>query len=672
MLKSVPLKTSNEKYWVQMNDVRTWVLAGIIEEDSYVQKYVKKARRCEKAIEIVARKIKMTANMAVHDDRGNEMTGSKADAEREERYLDLFKEKEEIENEHDHTKKEVEIAIRQRIGSRLILRQGEVDKKAGCCTWIMQFDGLNTLAFEDLVAHKSDWSGIKLAIGRGDRRPYTGRGSLPDGSKPFIPDLVEFSVNMYGVRIERLEDGFGTYQELDRQSSDLRGKRFQFYHGTFQEGKKHGYGVWYTDEGIYSGQIQHDQPVGKGRMDYANGDNLTGDFKVSQGHKDSLLGANPYARGEPNGHVTRTFSDGSFYEGDMSDGRLTGKGSYINAMGERYDGEFVKGYFHGRGKFITAVGEVMEGQFYESLLHGYGHLTNSRNDKYTGGFDRGERHGKGMEHFDNNNRFIGFYQDGLRMWHGETYYGNVKESIGDRGETHLEYDCKHEGPWRAGMMRSTGVVTYSATKNAWPSMNKEHPRYPFLSTLKDKEDKAFKRQQKQKKKLYDIDRMLRKEIERKKTKVFQQQRHLAKKNMYYAREEPEALDQGVLEGAEAYRKSRIENMANKQQQIMEEPHDINDADEKPGLRMLDAKMMKKMVPKLKLQVDEINEKINLIGDHVKPRTTILSKLLQSDFEEMEERRRFINLPRTQQNIASVVDNMYAAMAGEGGVEEEKK
>jgi hypothetical protein len=73
-------------------------------------------------------------------------------------------------------------------------------------------------------------------------------------------------------------------------------RRFQFYHGTFQEGKKHGYGVWYTDEGIYSGQIQHDQPAGKGRMDYANGDNLTGSFSVAEGHKESLLGANPYVQ----------------------------------------------------------------------------------------------------------------------------------------------------------------------------------------------------------------------------------------------------------------------------------------------------------------------------------------------------------------------------------------
>jgi len=56
------------------------------------------------------------------------------------------------------------------------------------------------------------------------------------------------------------------------------------------EGKKEGYGIWYTDEGIYSGQVLDNQPEGKGRMDYANGDNCTGEFRVRKDHMNSLLG----------------------------------------------------------------------------------------------------------------------------------------------------------------------------------------------------------------------------------------------------------------------------------------------------------------------------------------------------------------------------------------------
>ena len=205
------------------------------------------------------------------------------------------------------------------------------------------------------------------------------------------------------------------------------------------------------------------------------------------------------------------------------------------------------------------------------------------------------------------------------------------------------------------------------------SINKRHPRYPFLSNLKDKEDQANKRQNKHKKKAYDIDRMLRKEIERKKTKVFQQQRHLAKKNMYYAREYPEGLNDGVLEGAEAFRKSRIENMVNKQLKVAEPPSSIEEADIKPGLNAAEAKVMKKKVPRLFLASQELEKKVvEELGEQ--PRKTILSKLLQSDFEEMEERRHFINIDRTTANITNMVDAMYKKMnsiAEDGGGDGDK-
>lgn len=216
----------------------------------------------------------------VFDDRGKEVHGALADKEREDRYLEMSRERESVEAEHDAAKEEVERALQQRISSKLNVTRGNVDEASSRCTWKLHFSGINKERFEALVAHKTDWNGLRLAIGRGDRKPYTGRGSVPDGSKPFIPDLREFLVNMHGVKVTRLEDGFGTYQELDRQSTDIRGKRFQFYHGSFVEGKKEGYGVWYTDEGIYSGQIKDNQPQGKGRMDYANGDSHTGQFKV--------------------------------------------------------------------------------------------------------------------------------------------------------------------------------------------------------------------------------------------------------------------------------------------------------------------------------------------------------------------------------------------------------
>ena len=476
LLKNVPMHTTNEKYDVRMEDVRAWVMFGVVEEDEYVQKFVRKVAHLKKAIALIEKRIKKQATDKVYDDRANELHGEKADVERMDRYLELSREKEKIEEEHDHAEAEVENTMKQRFASKLTVRRGKVDKMADRCTWIVEFGGINKKKFEDMVAHKTDWNGIRLAVGTSKQDPYTCRGLVPDGSKPYIPDFSEYIVNMHGVRITRLEDGFGTYQELDRQSSDLRGKKFEFYHGTFSEGKKEGHGIWYTDEGIYSGQVKDDQPYGNGRMDYANGDSHTGEFKVRAGHRESLLGPNPYSRGEPNGKCKRTFSDGSYYEGDMQDGKITGEGVYINAMGERYDGTLKAGIFHGKGKFETVADEVIEGNFFEGKLHGYGSYKDSRGDSYFGYFDRGEKSGKGMEKFNDGNQFIGFFQDGLRIGHGEFFIGNLVEEIGSRGEVKLKYDMKHEGGWRAGMMRSGGAVTFSKTRNAWPSMNKKSAR----------------------------------------------------------------------------------------------------------------------------------------------------------------------------------------------------
>ena len=212
LLQNVPLHSTNEKHDVRMEDIRAWVMFGIIEEDDYVQKFVRKVAHLKKALALMEKRIVKQATDKIYDDRANEMTGHKADLERMERYLELSREKEKIEAEHDHSVQEVEKTMKQRFASNLTVRRGRVDKLSDRCTWIVEFGGINKKRFEDMVAHKTDWNGIRLAVGTSKQDPYTCRGMVPDGSKPYIPDFSEYLVNMHGVRITRLEDGFGTYQ----------------------------------------------------------------------------------------------------------------------------------------------------------------------------------------------------------------------------------------------------------------------------------------------------------------------------------------------------------------------------------------------------------------------------------------------------------------------------
>ena len=667
MLRFTPMHTQNQTYAVKESDIRAWVMFGVIEEDAYVQKFVAKAAKLEKAVKAFEKKMVDTANAPIFDARGREQHGDIVDVQRTKQYQEIAAEKEELATELAKAKKDLRSAMETRVNSKLHVRQGKVDVQSDRCTWIIEFDGVDKDHYEDLVCKKLDWNGIRLAVGEEDelrpREPYTGRGAVPDGSKPFIPDLRDYIVNMYGVRVTRFEDGFGTYRELDKRSSSYSGKQFQFYYGTFSEGKKEGHCLWYNDEGIYSGQVKDDQPQGKGRMDYANGDSITGEFKVRAGHKNSLLGTNPYSRGEPNGYCKRTFADGSFYEGEFLDGKINGHGSYINAMGEQFEGDFKHGYFHGKGTFLSAVDEVYEGTWFEGLLHGEGSYVNSNDDKYVGGFDRGEKHGKGAETFSSNNRFVGFYQDGMRILHGETWYGNVTEEVGSKGETKLLYDCKHEGPWRAGMMRSGGLVTFTSTRNCWPSMHKVHYKYPFLSKLRGSEDAATKRQNFNRQKKYDIDRMLRAEIEKKKLIVFQNQRHHAKREMVFDESNPLDMTEDLIEGSLNIRRDRIAQAANKNRQIIMSPRTIDEAESNPGFTLGNPNLLHgKRIPRLRIAALELDDKLR--GEGVVPRKTILSKLLQSDFEEMEEKRRLINAGNIKKKITAKVDALHLQMIEE--------
>ena len=62
-----------------------------------------------------------------------------------------------------------------------------------------------------------------------------------------------------------------------------------FYHGMFAGGKYHGYGTQFSDGGIYAGEYNHGLKEGKGRLLYADGDAVSGQFKSELRRKQSRL-----------------------------------------------------------------------------------------------------------------------------------------------------------------------------------------------------------------------------------------------------------------------------------------------------------------------------------------------------------------------------------------------
>ena len=88
--------------------------------------------------------------------------------------------------------------------------------------------------------------------------------------------------------------------------------------------------IWYkegkeTDR--YEGQMNNGKRTGKGAYTWADGGKYVGDFVNDNSH----------------GKGTRTWARGDRYEGDFVNDKRTGKGIYICRSGQRYTGDFQEG-----------------------------------------------------------------------------------------------------------------------------------------------------------------------------------------------------------------------------------------------------------------------------------------------------------------------------------------
>ena len=75
-------------------------------------------------------------------------------------------------------------------------------------------------------------------------------------------------------------------------------------------------------------------------------------------------------------------ANGDRYIGEVVDGVLSGKGTYIWAVGDRYEGNFANDQPDGLGTYTWIDGRVYEGQFVNGLRQGQGQLRWANGDFY--------------------------------------------------------------------------------------------------------------------------------------------------------------------------------------------------------------------------------------------------------------------------------------------------
>ncbi|KAH8084421.1 translation initiation factor IF-2 [Aureococcus anophagefferens] len=390
------------------------------EEDDEVQNAVGRVEVIAEEIEEVKVNMADVPFMMLFDAAGKELDGDAADAEREIKYQEFLAIKESLETKLENAKLEAQEIIRDRDRTPIVLTSTAQDKdwtghNNGTNSWYVSFMTEEAWQLEQWVANKQDWDGIKLALSHeadadtGKFRellpPWSGRGDVPDGSKPYLPDYSPYVVNMASVRVRRVEHGFGVHKTIQSEQVPFDGPNFEYYHGQFHGGKKHGHGVEYTDSGVYTGKYKHGMRWGSGRMDYAGGDAYDGDFGCHELLSPSVLPeGNPYEFGVPHGKGRRTFADGSIYVGEFAEGRVTGRGRYESSVGETLEGTFIDGILHGKEGYLqTVIGE-----------------------EYRGGFDHGasgQKSGRGFEVFADGTEYEGYFFLNHRCGHGVMKYG---------------------------------------------------------------------------------------------------------------------------------------------------------------------------------------------------------------------------------------------------------
>jgi hypothetical protein len=135
----------------------------------------------------------------------------------------------------------------------------------------------------------------------------------------------------------------------------------------------------YPDGSVYEGEFAQGRLTGTGVMKYPDGEVRSGTF----------------LNGALNGQGSILSPHRSRYEGALRMGEPDGYGRVERADGSSYEGTFVSGRPQGKGKLKEADGSSYEGEFLAGEFHGEGTMTWSDGNRYVGRFMYGKRHGMG-------------------------------------------------------------------------------------------------------------------------------------------------------------------------------------------------------------------------------------------------------------------------------------
>lgn len=172
------------------------------------------------------------------------------------------------------------------------------------------------------------------------------------------------------------------------------------------------------------------------------------------------------------------FADGTEYEGEVRDNKLTGNGKFIFPTKAIYTGQVLNGLRHGYGVFTSPNGIIYEGEWFKGLKHGKGKQTINNDMIYDGEWNKGYIQGEGKMTWENGNVYNGQFiashmcGDGYMIWYNKAqkYYGQWKNNMQNGCGVLVWYDVvkgvkllrnRYVGEWVNGVRNGYGTFFYA-------------------------------------------------------------------------------------------------------------------------------------------------------------------------------------------------------------------
>ncbi|KAJ8768171.1 hypothetical protein K2173_021111 [Erythroxylum novogranatense] len=175
----------------------------------------------------------------------------------------------------------------------------------------------------------------------------------------------------------------------------------------------------------------------------------------------------------PHGKGTYTWLDGTIYEGDWEEGKMTGKGKILWPSGAKYEGDISGGYLHGFGTFIGPNGSEYLGTWRMNIQHGLGKKKYPNSDIYEGSWKEGVQEGSGKYSWNNGNIYIGSWKGGTMSGRGVMKWinGDIFDGVWLNGLRHGSGVYRfadggyYFGSWSKGLKDGKGTFYPAGTKH---------------------------------------------------------------------------------------------------------------------------------------------------------------------------------------------------------------